>query len=125
MLCRRHQRGRIDKLTEAALAQVREGIRIYKETIRKHVANAVPFYPLGMTDVNDPKSPVALGMRSPDKTLLSVWRLTGDSTVQIPIASASPELLYPSNLGIQIHAEGNLLSVTFPRPMMGCILSVG
>jgi alpha-galactosidase len=124
MLCRIHQSGRIDKLSAEALAQVREGIRVYKETIRKHIANAVPIYPLGRPDVNDPKSPIALGMRSPGKTLLSVWRLTGDSTVQIPVASASAELLYPSNLGIQIRAEANLLSVTFPRPMMGCILAL-
>ena len=64
MLCRIHQSGRLDSLSAEAGKQVAEGIRIYKEVLRKHIREAVPFYPLGMSDITNSNAPVALGMRS-------------------------------------------------------------
>ena len=57
MLCRIHQSGRIDKISADAAAQVLNGIRVYKEVIRKHIPQSVPFYPLGMPDVTDRNAP--------------------------------------------------------------------
>ena len=48
MMCRIHQSGRLDSLSSQAWAQVTEGIRVYKELLRKHIPAAVPFYPLGL-----------------------------------------------------------------------------
>jgi len=123
MMCRIHQSGRLDSLAPEASAQVTEGIRIYKESLRKHIPSAVPFYPLGTSDVTDFKSPVALGMRSPQQTVLAVWRIDGPATIKIPLASREAKLLYPSDLGIKISADDGTLHVEFPRTRMACLIS--
>jgi alpha-galactosidase len=123
MMCRIHQSGRLDSLSAEAAAQVAEGIRIYKEVLRKHIPAAVPFYPLGTSDVTNFHAPVALGMRSPEQTLLAVWRIDGPATTKIPLATKNPKLLYPTDLGIKITAADGALNVEFPRPHMACLIS--
>ena len=123
MMCRIHQSGRLDSLTPEGSAQVIEGIRIYKDSLRKHIPAAVPFYPLGTSDVTDFNTPVALGMRSPQQTLLAVWRVDGPAVTKIPWASREPKLLYPIDLGIKINADDGTLQVEFPRTRMACLVS--
>jgi alpha-galactosidase len=123
MLCRIHQSGRLDSLSTEAGKQVAEGIRIYKEVLRKHIPVAVPFYPLGMSDVTNPNAPVALGMRARKQTLLGVWRLDGPATTRIPWTYAEPKLLYPSDLGIKIATSHGTLQIEFPRSRMACLLT--
>ena len=123
MLCRIHQSGRLDSISTEAGKQVAEGIRIYKEVLRKHIPEAVPFYPLGMSDVTNPNAPVALGMRAPMQTLLGVWRLDGLATTRIPWRYAEPKLLYPSDLGIKIATSEGTLQIEFPRSRMACLLT--
>ena len=122
MMCRIHQSGRPDSLSPEAWKQVAEGIRVYKELLRKHIPAAVPFYPTGMSDVTDFKTPIALGMRSPQQTLLAVWRIDGPETVQIPWASSNANLLYPADLGIKIRTAEGSLHVEFPRTRMACLV---
>ncbi len=123
MMCRIHQSGRLDSLSAGAAAQVADGIRIYKEVLRKHIPATVPFYPLGTSDVTNFQAPVALGMRSPEQTLLAVWRIDGPAITKIPLAITNPKLLYPTNLGIKITAADGALNVEFPRPRMACLIS--
>jgi alpha-galactosidase len=123
MMCRIHQSGRLDSLAPEALAQVTEGIRVYKKSLRKHIPIAVPFYPLGTSDVTDFKTPVALGMKSPAQTSLAVWRIDGPGTTKIPWASGDAKLLYPADLGIKIIASNGNLQVEFPRTRMACLVS--
>ncbi len=123
MLCRIHQSGRLDSLSTDAGRQVAEGIRIYKEVLRQHIPEAVPFYPLGMSDITNPIAPVALGMRSPMQILLGVWRLDGPPTARIPWTQPEPRLLYPSDLGIKIAALQGSLQIEFPRRRMACLLT--
>lgn len=123
MMCRIHQSGRLDSLSAEAGSQAREGIRLYKEVLRKHIPTAVPFYPLGMSDVTNAKAPVALGMRSPGQTLLAVWRVDGPATTTIPFAGRKPKLLYPVDLGIKIAAAEGVLNIEFPRTHMACLVS--
>jgi alpha-galactosidase len=123
MMCRIHQSGRLDSLTPEASAQVIEGIRIYKESLRKHIPGAMPFYPLGLSDITDFKAPIALGMKSPAQTLLAVWRIDGPGVTKIPWASGDATLLYPADLGIKISANNGTLHVEFPRTRMACLVS--
>lgn len=122
MLGRIHQSGYITRLSPAALAQIRNGIAVYKEHIRCHIPHATPFYPLGMPDVTRPAEPAALGMRSPDRTFIAVWRRSGPAEVRIPGPFAEARLLYPTDLGIRTRAEGNGVTVSFPAEDVGCIL---
>jgi alpha-galactosidase len=122
MMCRIHQSGRLDSLSPQAAAQVAEGVRIYKDVLRKHISAAVPFYPLGTSDVTDFKAPVALGMRSPEQTLLGVWRIDAPATTQVALATSNAKLLYPTDLGIKITAEQGTLNVEFPRSRMACLI---
>lgn len=123
MMCRIHQSGRLDSLSPQGWAQVTEGIRVYKELLRKHIPAAVPFYPLGLSDVTDSKVPIALGMQSSEQTLLAVWRIDGPETMKIPWASRDAKLLYPADLGIKIKAAEGALNVDFPRTRMACLVS--
>lgn len=123
MLCRIHQSGHLAKISPESFAQVKTGIRVYKENIRPHVPESVPFYPLGFSDITDAKSPLALGMRSPQRTFVAVWRLTGEEKVHVPKLPAELKLLYPADLGIRAEVEGDGVSVTFPREHMACILA--
>jgi alpha-galactosidase len=122
MLCRIHQSGRLDATSADALLQVTNGIGVYKDTIREHIPQAVPFYPLGMPDMTNRTAPIALGMRAPGWSALSVWRLEGPDTVEIPLQAAKAEVLYPTGLGIEVRAAGGKLIVQFPRPKMACVI---
>jgi alpha-galactosidase len=123
MMCRIHQSGRLDSLSPEAAAQVTQGIRIYKETLRKHIPLAVPFYPLGTTDVTNFNAPVALGMRASEQTLLAVWRIDGPMITQIPLKTENVKLVYPTDLGIDVNVSDGTLSVEFPRTRMACLIS--
>jgi alpha-galactosidase len=123
LLFRIHQSGHLAELSPDSFAQVRAGLQIYKDKIRPHIDKAVPYYPLGLPDITDRVSPIALGMRSPESNFIAVWRLRGDARVHLPNADPKMTVLYPSNLGIQIEPEGEGLAVVFPREMMACILT--
>jgi alpha-galactosidase len=122
-MCRIHQSGRLDQLSADAWKQVAEGIRVYKEIVRKHTPEAVPFYPLGLSDVTNAEAAVALGMRSPEQRLLGVWRIDGPATIEIPWAYGDAKLLYPRDLGIQAAVAGGRLQIEFPRRRMACLIS--
>jgi len=123
MLCRIHQSGRLDSLSAEAGKQVAEGIRVYKDVLRKHIPEAVPFYPLGMSDITNSTAAVALGIHAPARTMLGVWRIDGPATAKIPWAYGKAKLLYPSDLGIKISASAGMLEVEFPRSRMSCLLT--
>ena len=124
MLLRIHQSGDLASLVPEAAVQVKQGIRVYKEIVREHISTAVTFYPVGMPDVTDPAKPVALGIRSPRRSFVAVWRIDGDADVGIRTGGGQAAILYPTDLGIKVNRTGDNSVVTFPRPRMGCILSI-
>ena len=125
MMCRIHQSGRLDSLSPQVAAQVSEGIRVYKDILRKHIPSAVPFYPLGTSDVTNREAPIALGMRSPEQSVLAVWRIDGPETARIPIdTSRKPKLIYPTDLGIEVTSENGAVNIKFPRKHMAGLVLV-
>ncbi len=124
MMCRIHQSGRLDKISGDVAAQIGNGIRTYKDAIRKHIPEAVPFYPLGMPDVTNRERPVALGMRAPGWTAVAAWRLEGAPEVELPVNAPDARVLYPGDLGIEVQGHNGKLTVRFPRSRMGCIVLV-
>jgi alpha-galactosidase len=123
MMCRIHQSGHLDSLSPQAWPQVSEGIRIYKDILRKSLSNAIPFYPLGIPDVTDSQKPVALGMRSQSRTLLAVWRIDAPAKTEVPWTMPNPTVLYPVDLGVKITTSNGSLNVEFPRTRMACLIS--
>ena len=123
MLGRIHQSGFINRLAPAELAQVRKGIAVYKNRIRRYIPRCTPFYPLGMADLTAPERPSALGMRSPEKTLVAVWRRNGPEKITLRGVAEDLQVLYPSDLEIRVTPDAQATTVEFPRPFMACILS--
>jgi alpha-galactosidase len=123
MLCRIHQSGHLAKLSPESMIQVKTGIRLYKENIRPHVPESIAFFPLGFADITDDKSPISLGMRSPQRTFVAVWRLTGSERVHVPNLSGDLRILYPADLGIAAQREEDGWTIVFPRQNMACILA--
>ena len=123
MMCRMHQSGHLDSLSPQAWPQVAEGIRIYKDLLRKSIPDAIPFYPLGLPDVTDSQKPVALGMRSQSRTLLAIWRIDGPAETDVPWTMPDPTVLYPVDLGVKATTSKGSLNVEFPRTRMACLIS--
>ncbi len=123
MMCRIHQSGRLDSLSPAGSQHVAEGIRVYKEVLRKHISTAVPFYPLGTSDVTDSEAQIVLGMRSSEQTLLAIWRIDGPVLTRVPWHSREAKLVYPTDVGINVDVSDGMLSVEFPRTHMACLIS--
>jgi alpha-galactosidase len=122
LMCRIHQSGRLDSLLPTVSEQVAEGIRVYRDVIRRSIPAAIPFYPLGMSDVTNPEVPVALGMRAPEQTLVAVWRIDGPATTRIPVKVREAKILYPTGLDIKVTNDGGALNVEFPRKRMACLV---
>ena len=123
MMCRIHQSGQIGSLSPAVSQQVVEGIRLYKEVLRKHIPAAVPFYPLGTSDVTNSEAQIALGMHSSQRTLVAVWRIDGPALTKIAWHSRETKLVYPTYLGINVAVADGTMSVEFPRTRMACLIS--
>jgi alpha-galactosidase len=123
MMCRIHQSGHLDSLSPQAWPQVAEGIRIYKDLLRKSIPDALPFYPLGLPDVTDSQKPVALGMRSQSRTLLAIWRIDGPAKTDVPWTMPDPTVLFPVDLGVKATTSKGSLNVEFPRTRMACLIS--
>ncbi|MEV0218381.1 alpha-galactosidase [Streptomyces sp. NPDC050704] len=100
LLGRIHLSGHLDRMSEHQLALVRDAVAVYK-TVRGDLAEAVPFWPLGLPGWTD--GWLALGMRVPGgrTSYLSVWRRGGESEIRLPVGhlagrQVSAEILHPS-----------------------------
>jgi alpha-galactosidase len=123
MLGRIHQSGFITRLPAESRAQVKNGIAVYKDKIRRYIPECVPFYPLGMPDMTVPSLPAALGMRAAGKTFIALWRRNGAEEVQLKGDFRHFRLLYPVDLGIELQTSAEAAVVRLPKPYMGCILA--
>lgn len=118
LLGRVHLGGRIDLLTAAQMELVQAGLAAYRET-RRRIKTALPFWPLGLPGWHDPA--VALGMRDDEGELLTVWRRSGPTRVQIPLPrragqSLDASVVFPQTLptGIEWDAAAGVLTVELP-----------
>ncbi|MFC8667559.1 glycoside hydrolase family 36 protein [Streptomyces sp. NPDC057199] len=100
LLGRIHLSGHLNRMSEHQLGLVRDAVAVYK-SIRGDLAEAVPFWPLGLPGWTDEW--LALGMRVPgDSTsYVSVWRRGGESELHLPVRHLAgrkvrTEILHPS-----------------------------
>lgn len=138
MLSRIHQSGHLAELPAERVALVREGIDCYKK-MRNDIKNALPFWPLDLTDNRDLWA--CGGLQLPDKAYLAVWKrqMDGknndrrvrsgaactDSELTVPLGSLpfagegiKVSCFYPEKEETAFHPEGDTLTVTFEKPVM-------
>ena len=120
LLGRIHLSGHLDRMSEHQLALVRDAVAVYK-TLRGDLAEAVPFWPLGLPGWKDEW--LALGMRASDDrtSYLSVWRRGGGDELRLPVGHLAgrevrTEILHPSAPGGGSAVwDGDGLRVSLPR----------
>ncbi|MGP3984589.1 glycoside hydrolase family 36 protein [Streptomyces sp. KR80] len=123
LLGRIHLSGHLNRMSPDQLALVRDAVMTYK-SIRGDLAEAVPFWPLGLPGWTDEW--LALGMRVPGgHSYVSVWRRPGDegrSELAVPIphlagSAVLAEILHPSApAGTAVwDADRSALTVSLPR----------
>lgn len=125
MICRIHQSGYLNKISPERFALVKKGIEIYKSRIRQIIPESVPFFPLGTPSMADKVSPVAVGLKGKNRSVIAVWRLDGVSSVHIKtIDGTRAKILYPDNLGIKITDGKTGFTLDFPRKYMAAIVEI-
>lgn len=125
--------GYINRMSEAQLGVVTQGIEAYKRHVQPVVGGSVPFWPLGLPQWND--KVVALGLRADDRTLVTVWgrqaggcevelqvpHLAGDAVSVAPVFPAGGEFAAwntrwdaaAGSLKVTIPGNGDFVSRTF------------
>lgn len=128
--------GRLDEMTGAQHALVADAVAVFKD-IRADVAVSVPFWPLGLPRWTDPW--VALGLRAPSASYLTVWRRPGaPDSVSLPVPhlrgqqvrprgqQVRPRVRYPASSPVWTtwDPEGGTLTVTLPQAPAACLIQM-
>jgi alpha-galactosidase len=124
MLCRIHLSGNLDNLKPESKKQVSTGIAVYKDQIRKFIPQSIPLFPLGMPSITDTTSPIALGLKHPDKQFIAVWRLEGSPKVTLPITCKKATIIYPTDLGISVSTNKKAIQLILPEKNMAVIIEI-
>ncbi|MBV9379298.1 MAG: alpha-galactosidase, partial [Streptosporangiaceae bacterium] len=125
--------GHLDQMTPAQRELVAAAVRAYK-SIRSDLAAAMPFWPLGLPRWTD--SWLALGMRGPGASYVTVWHRGGwenagadpsEVSLQVPHLRGRPtvaKLLYPDATlaAISWDPAAGKLSVSLPRAPTACLI---
>ena len=133
LLGRIHLSGHLDQMSPQQRALVAAAVKAYKD-IRPDLALAVPFWPLGLPQWTD--SWIALGLRAPDASYLTVWHRgpfgTGgsdDPELTLPIPhlrgqQVTARALYPGDTEASWQPAAGMLTVALPRTPSACVLSL-
>ncbi len=127
LLGRVHLSGRLTELGPEARDLVHEAVSVYK-AVRADLPHAVPAWPLGLPAWDDPW--IALALRTPATTYLTVWRRPGAEAVtelHLPHllgAEVRAEVLYPasSQAGTVWRPDGATLTLTLPTAPSAVLL---
>ena len=115
MLGRLHLASFLQLLPEEKLRLVREGLAFY-QSIAAEKRESVPFLPLGYAGFGDPF--VVTGLQCSERIYLSVWGLSDQQTVRIPLQEVgvtSVRVGYPTGLPTDYSFDGTTLTVHFVR----------
>jgi len=138
LLGRVHLSGHLDKMSAPEMQLVADAVRVYKQ-LRGDLAQAVPFWPLGLPSWDDQW--LALGMRSPEVTYVVSWHRgpvgrqaarppAGEEEATLRVRhlkgiSAFAEVLYPADgaSAIWCPSAGELI-VGLPRVPSACLVAL-
>ena len=117
MLARVHQSGHIDTVSQQSFELLKEGIAVYKQDIRKHLADSLPIWPIGFSRSDSKEFCYGLVNEQAKCGYLAVWHLDGEPCVTAELSRygvASVEPLYPKALSFDYKYEDGTLTVNFP-----------
>ncbi|MEV5613125.1 alpha-galactosidase [Streptomyces sp. NPDC052225] len=123
LLGRVHLSGHLDRMAPEQRARVREALDVYRG-LRDDLRTAVPFWPLGLPEWEDPW--VALGMRAGSTNYVTVWRRGGAARQSVPVPHlrgrpATARVLFPAGGGTA-DWDGERLAVSLPEEGPGVVL---
>lgn len=129
ILLRIHQSGHLANLSRERFAYVEEALSYYKK-IRENIKEALPFWPLGVSEYKEPW--VCLGLYSKNKIYIAVWRRNSQSpVVTIPISSLKNKAAivkcgYPQEGPCRWHwnREAGELTVMLPEAVSARVFEV-
>jgi len=125
MVGRIHQSGHLAELPAESFQQVKKGIEVYKSELAPKISEVIPFFPLGMPDISDKISPVALGLSHTNADYYAVWRLEGTNVINLKLKNmGSAEIIYPTDLDIQLTNGHGTISLKFPAEYTAVIIKV-
>ena len=131
LLGRLHLSGYIDAMTSEQFALVTHAVDVYKQ-IRHEIAEAVPFWPLGLPGWKD--GWLAVGLRAPQTTYLTVWRrdvgleVASSGTISIIVPRSddpAPRILYGSDGAAVELLNAGELQVSLPQTPAACLIAIG
>lgn len=144
MLGRIHQSGHLAELSAERMELVKEGIACYKN-MRAEIKEAVPFWPLDVTDNEDLWA--CGGLQLENKAYLAVWKrqmegknndrrreagtVCSDTTLSIPLGGLpfgkdgiKVSCIYPKKEPADYTVEKDILTVSFDKPVMARLFMV-
>lgn len=129
ILLRIHQSGHLAELSPERMEYVKEALDYYKE-IRSDIKEAVPFWPLGISEYKDPW--VSLGLQAGKKNYLAVWRRDSQSDkVSLPLKHLAHKDIkvtcgYPQNAPCswEWNPESGLLTVELPERISARLFAI-
>ena len=114
--------GALDKMDEAQMKEIREGIA-FCESLRDFKRRATAFFPLGFCKFFD--ETVAYGYRDEERAYLAVYNLGGKKKKEIPLSCrARAKVVYPAEGGAAAEVSGDVLSVLFKEEREACIVEL-
>ncbi len=122
MLGRIHQSGQIADIDASQFEAVREGIALYKSSLRRDIPRSHPFWPLGRVPCDQTESFQAAGLATAAdrRAWLAVWRMAGpEAEIELPLERlpfrpSSVEQVYPASPRRPHLLRSGVLRATLP-----------
>ena len=118
LLLRPYVSGLVWDMSEGSLQLMKEGIRLYKERIRKELPQMVPFWPLGLHSVHSRM--LAYGVKGKEKAYLAVFMPeVQEGTVDLSVLPLSEHakvsVIYPETEDCDYRMNEKNLSIQMPQ----------
>lgn len=126
MLFRIHLGGHLPELSEQRFELVKEAVNYYK-TIRDHIADSIPYWPLGLHDFE--AEWLCWGMHGKDTDYIAVVRRDSrENELYIPLCKdfVSVKIAYPSrsHADVQILKGNRCMKLCLEHTFSACILEI-
>lgn len=129
MMLRIHQSGHLAELSTERFQYVKEALEYYKR-IRGNLKTALPYWPLGISDYEDPW--VSLGLKAQRGEYLAVWRRESQSQIKdLPLKHLKGKEItvscaYPreGKCAYEWHKEAGVLTVKLPERISARIFEI-